>query len=398
MARHFILAVVLALVTMIASTLHAAPLRPTDFVSLGPLPQGNVAIDTDALTFGGNPGGVLVVQGGGAPDIAVFTFDGGSALDSGDSITVSGQNALAVLFQGSVVLSGTIDVSGGDGAAPIPRVITGVGGTGVAGGGRGGNGGPFSSLQDGAGPGGGSAGGSSASAGTVGSGAGGGFGTPGGNGGFGVTTRPGGVAYGDPLRELLFAGSGGGGGGGQNVNNLGAGGGAGGGALEIGALTTLEFAGATILANGGGGGDSADGVAAAAIGKDGGGGSGGGLLLHGHHVAIDAATLIQANGGNGGFFQDLGGCGGAGRIEILHNTGGSLSNSGAVEAMSGAFGGECTDGELVVTPSSEVGIPEPSTATLLVMGCAALVNRRASRRIGPWAAAKEKSPKHFVAK
>lgn len=335
-----------------------APLNPADFTSLGSLPTGDFQFDTDALTYGGNAGGVLHDQGGGAPSIAVFVFDGGSTLESGDTITVSGGNALALLFQGSATLSGTIDVSGSDGLDAIQNSVTGIGGVGVAGGGGGGNGGPFSSGQDGVGQGHGVVGSNSASVSGVGSGSGAGFGTMGGQGGVAVTFRPGGAPYGDPLRELLFAGSGGGGGGGRGVERLGGGGGAGGGALEIGALTTLEFVGASILANGGDGSVGFSG---------GGGGSGGGILLHSYNVSVDQHTLIQASGGEGAVPTNIGGCGGAGRIEVLHNSNGSFLNLGVIEAHSGVAGGECVDGGLVVTESSEVGVPEPSSILMAVL-------------------------------
>ncbi|TWT88359.1 hypothetical protein Mal64_18390 [Pseudobythopirellula maris] len=344
------------------------PLRPGDFLSLGPLPAGGFEIDTDALTFGGAAGGVLHTQGGGAPDIAVFVFDGGGVLASGDNITVTGGNALALLFQGSATLAGTIDVSGANGLDAIQNVVTGIGGSGVAGGGRGGNGGPFSSGQDGVGPGRGVAGSSSASVSGVGSGAGAGFGTMGGQGGAGVTTREGGAPYGDPLRDLLFAGSGGGGGGGQSNQRLGGGGGAGGGALEIGAQTSLGFVGATILANGG---DGANGFA------DGGGGSGGAIVLHGFEVSVDLNSLIQASGGVGGEVPNMGGCGGAGRIEILHHPDGEFVDLGVIEAHAGAAG-DCVDGEPVLTISADVGVPEPSG-----LATAVLLLGLGGRRLGP---------------
>ena len=355
---------------------HGTPLDPSDFASLGSLPAGDFQINTDALTFADNVGGVLHVQGGGAPDIAVFVFDSGSILASGDTITVAGSNALALLFQGSATLAGTIDVSGSNGIDAIQNDVTGIGGVGVAGGGRGGNGGPFSSGQDGIGPGHGVVGSNSASVSGVGSGSGAGFGTMGGQGGAAVTFRPGGMPYGDPLRALLYAGSGGGGGGGRGNERLGGGGGAGGGAIEIGALTSLEFEGASIFANGGDGSEGFSG---------GGGGSGGGILLHAFDVSVDQGTLIQANGGDGSVPTNIGGCGAAGRIEFLHHSNGSFANLGIIEARSGVGGGECVDGEAVVTATNEVGVPEPSsllmTILLLSLCGRQVVGRRTGNRI-----------------
>ncbi len=358
--QSYIVTIALVVLSVSENSCIGTPLNPGDFSSLGTLPAGDVHIDTDALTIGGNPGGVLQNQGSGAPDIAVFVFDSGSRLASGNTITVTGKNALALLFRGSARLEGTINVSGANGIDAIQNAVTGIGGIGIAGGGRGGNGGPFSSGQDGTGPGHGVVGSNSASVSGVGSGPGAGFGTMGGHGGAGVTFRAGGTTYGAPLADLLFAGSGGGGGGGQSNSRLGGGGGAGSGAIEIGALTSLEFEGASILANGGNG---SDGFA------HGGGGSGGGILLHAFDVSMDLDTLIQASGGDGGGLLTslTGGCGGAGRIEILHNPSGSFNNLGAIESHSGAGNGECIDGEPVVLKTTEVGVPEPNSLVLSIL-------------------------------
>ncbi|TWT73471.1 hypothetical protein Pla123a_38070 [Posidoniimonas polymericola] len=362
------------LLSSLGGVSRSAPLNPLDFASLGSLPTGGFTIDTDALTFGGAPGGVLFAQGGGAPDIAVFSFDGGGTLAAGNAITVAGSNPLALLFRGSVTLAGSIDVSGSNGVDAVQQAVTGLGGSGVAGGGRGGHGGPFSSNQDGVGPGHGVVGSNSASVSGVGSGSGAGFGTAGGDGGVGVTIRAGGLPYGDPLSGQLFAGSGGGGGGGQGVMRYGGGGGAGGGALEIGALATMEFSGATILANGGNG----------SLGfADGGGGSGGAILLHARSLSLDAATRIEANGGDGGSGMGLGvgaaGCGGAGRVEIVHNPGGGLVNLGAIEVNAGAFDGDCNDSEPVVTVSPNVGVPEPAGSALAMLATLAAASGRWER-------------------
>jgi hypothetical protein len=347
-----------------ATSTLASTLDPNNFVSLGALGGGSVAIDTSSLTVDGSAGGVLVSQGAGLPDIAVFTFDGGSTL--GD-VVVSGLNAIAILFQGSATVSGTIDLSGN-------------GRIGVAGGGNGGLGG--TSAANGDGPGGGLGGSSSASTLGIGGGSGGGFGSSGESGGAGPTLRQGGVAYGDPLIDALQAGSGGGGGGWGNTRRGGSGG-AGGGALEIGALTSLLFDGATILANGGNGETNFAG---------GGGGSGGGLLFSAYNIAISGNSLITANGGNGGSFGaagNQGGCGGAGRIHMLYNTAGSFSNLGTVQATSGTGSPFCdqvaniftvsTDSAVGMPPVSQVPVPAGLPLLATVMGVFGILGWRKKR-------------------
>lgn len=381
----------LALCVMAGRPAAALPVGPDDLglSLLGALPGGNISIDTGTngdggstpvLTYsGGTLNGNVVTQTGG-PDIAVFLFAGGSTLASGDMLTLdAGSRVLALLFNGSARIEGTINVSGSDGGTgganqAGPRDV------GVAGGGNGGQGGPFSG-EDGGGPGGGLLGSSSANTLGAGPGSGGAFGTDGGSGGAGPTLRAGGTAYGDPLRDLLQGGSGGGGGGGtcclgQSFNG-GAGGGAGGGGLTIGALNLLELVDATILANGGAGGDGF---------RDGGGGSGGGILLHAYDILIDSASLVQANGAQGGTGSAQGGCGGAGRIEFVTNSSGSLSNNGNVEAL--GFG-SCNPGDLVTTSLADVGsagsgsgmatIPEPAAMALFVLGLAGVAVARRRR-------------------
>ncbi|WP_299729237.1 hypothetical protein [uncultured Tateyamaria sp.] len=332
-----------------ATSTLAATLDPNQFSSLGFLGGASIALNSSSLTFNGGSGGVLVSQGVGLPDIAVFTFDGGSTL--GD-VSISGSNPVAILFRGSASITGQIDISAS-------------GRIGVAGGGNGGLGGQ--SAADGEGPGAGLGGSSSGSVSGIGSGSGGGFGSAGESGGAGPTFRSGGIAYGDPLSDALQAGSGGGGGGFGPFRSGGSGG-AGGGALEIGALNALLLDGASIVANGGTGATSFAG---------GGGGSGGGLFFHAFDISIAGNSSVTANGGNGGSFGAIGnqgGCGGAGRIQMLYNTAGSFSNLGTVQATSGtgsAFCDQTANGFTVVT-SNNVGVPAvpsvPLPASLALFG------------------------------
>ena len=284
---------------------------------------------------------MLVSQGGGAPDIAVYVFNGGSVL--GD-VTVSGSNPLAILFQGSGTVAGNINVSGGlpSEFAPNGTPNEQIPGYGVAGGANGGVGSNYySGAGDGGGTGGGGAGADADYAET--GGGGGGFGSEGQSLITVFHTAAGGLPYGD-LTNALEAGSGGGGG----SKNLFAalthtppsgGGGAGGGALEIGALTDLIFAAtADVEANGSRGGDFGS--------YGGGGGSGGGVLIHSYSIDIMLGAIIAANGGDPGKFGQAGqaGCGGAGRVAIVYNPSGSYTNDGTVEAMPGDDGTGATSG------------------------------------------------------
>ena len=134
---------------LISSAALAVPiLTPTDFTSLGALPGGSFTIDTDANTFGGtviSQGGVIQTNTAQDTnmasisyltpnDILVLTFDGGATLASGDTISVTGSRSLALLFQGSFSLDGTLSIAGGNGNSP------GAGGAAGAGGYAGGNG------------------------------------------------------------------------------------------------------------------------------------------------------------------------------------------------------------------------------------------------------------------
>ena len=294
---------VLLLVPAGVQNAFAAPYDPNSFTSLGPLPAGNISIDTDTLTVTGVGGNGVVGPNG----EAIFTFDGGST--SSGIITVTGNRPLVLLFQGDFTFSGVIDISGGNAAGT-------VGGIGIAGGANGGSHG-----ATGSGAGGGGAGASSANDG--GGGSGGSFGGTGGSCGGTPGCFPPGTTYGD-LSVLLEAGSGGGGGG-DRTGGFGSGAGAGGGALEIAALTTLDLGGVTILANGGDGVD----VPTFATGE-GAGGSGGAVFLHGFNILLDGSSSLSTKGGDGAFpgFGHSAGCGGGGRILILTNTNGQFVNTG----------------------------------------------------------------------
>ncbi|GEM_PF-3039648 len=150
-------------------------------------------------------------------------------------------------------------------------------------------------------------------------GAGGGGAGYGGHGGSVSGGGAGGITYGSATSPVDL-GSGGGGG-------FDSTGGAGGGAVEMIAAGTFTVSG-TINANGSGGGGSC-------CSAGGGGGSGGSLKL-GTGTTISGAGSVTANGGNGG---SGGGCGAGGRLAIHYATN---SLSGTVTANKGT--GACTDG------------------------------------------------------
>ena len=237
-SRPFIRAACLVLVVSAAAPVHAGPLNPRAFTSLGTLnlAGGNFTIDTDALTIS-DSGGVLFTgvaddQNGtsdyfngnwvpgsvGIPEIAVFTFDD-IVMQSTANITVTGTRALAFLSHGNVTIDTTLDLSGESVPAPAMFSDPAPAGVGRAGGFSGGFSATGVPPEDGEGPGGGT--------GAFLTGNSGGFGGP----GYRLFLPDGGPAYGDLVSGPLQGGSGGG-----SVENSAFGGAAGGGALEISAL------------------------------------------------------------------------------------------------------------------------------------------------------------------
>lgn len=311
-----------AVVGLFASTTMGKFLDPTDFTSLGAFPGGKVTIDTTALSVTGVVGKAAVRQQIGGPDVAVFTFDGGALL--ADLVTITGDRPAALLFQGSAQITGSIDArSAGARSGGAPS-------------------------KNGDGPGAGRR-----------YGGGGGFGGSGGNSG---NRGVGGKGYG----KLFSALDGGSGGGGADYA-----GGSGGGAVEIGALTRLNFDAVV----------RADGIDASASKKykiGAGGGSGGGIFLHAYDITLGGSAQLLARGGDGGPGSYGGGGGGGGRIALLVNDAGTLTNDGATFNVGGGLGGNGryagisgTAGKWLLATDPNVGkasgaalVPEP--AALLV--------------------------------
>ena len=275
MKHNACLVAALGLAALFSGTrsVSAQVLNPAAYPSQGVLNVSGegFAIDTDALTYNGVSGGVLV--GG----VAVFDFDSVS-IASGATVTVTGSHPLALLSRGAFVQSQGATLSANAG-------------------GYGSGSGP------GAGPGGSRLG--------FAPGGGGGFGGPGAAG-----AGNGGAAYGDLLVKLEGGSGGGGGADARDVtthtNYAGGAGGAGGGAIEISAGGAITIAG-VINARGNAG--QAGQFGFNTHGSPGGGGAGGGILLAGASVTLAASSILTAAPGSSGGYPAYNG-GGGGRIII----------------------------------------------------------------------------------
>jgi hypothetical protein len=280
-----------------ASLVHAAPLDPNSFTSLGTFnPTGNVTVDTTTQTMSGGASFTGELSNG----IAVFCFDEVN-VSSGVTITVSGLYPFALLSQDDFTFNGILNANA-DGSVAGPG---------------GGDGNPAGGPGFGPGAGGGDTNGAGGA----------GFGGSGGWSGWGTA---GGSTYGNLLTQLQ-----GGSGGGCSLwsGENGAGGG-GGGAVEFAALGVMTIgAAAEVNARG-----AVGAVSATTQGDGGGGGSGGGILLHAPTGTM--AGTLDARGGSGGDTNtgtvriDVysgGGGGGGGRIHTINitNTGSRLVNGGS---------------------------------------------------------------------
>jgi hypothetical protein len=313
----------------------AGPLNPLAFTSSGvlDLSPGNYTINTggDYPVLKDSNGTTLATgsfysqgQVGFDPTVAVLDF---SAINvpAGVTITVQGQNPLALLSRSSITFDGTITAIGGDGQ---PENGSGsAGGLGNVGGANGGNGGGGNHLTGwpGFGPGGGPSNGVYGLT-ILSFGVGGGYGGRGADNGDDCYT-PGcsprqSNTYGNLNNELL-AGSGGSGSS-WNILFAGVGGGGGGGAIEFVAETEITLAGSTIINANGGGTGSGDSWG-------GGGGSGGGLLFAAPVINPDNAQISAI----GGSFS-----GGGGRVLFLTKWGRTQNIDQRVDVAGGCCNGE----------------------------------------------------------
>jgi len=274
----------------------------------------SIIIDTDTLTITGDytGSGTNGYSQSGLIRMGVFGFDS-IDLQAGSTVTVTGNQGLALLSLGDVSIATTISVNGTSNESAAP----GEGGPGAEGGVRhyvyssappGDSGGDAGAkMFEGVGYGGGAV-----ATGANLSGGGGGYGGAGGNGG-----GAGGTDY--PTADLetaaklvdLYGGSGGGGAGTTENGRGGAGGGGSiqittRGALEITADGSLEANGGTFFSTGGQWG--------------GGAGSGGGILLAAQAITVDGT--VEATGGDAtdSGAGEGGGGGGGGRVAFYSRT------------------------------------------------------------------------------
>jgi hypothetical protein len=330
-----------------ASAVGGYPFIPGDFTSLGSFTAaGTVVFDTDALTYGGLPGGV--VDSG----VAVFAFSS-VTVPVGTGILAIGSRPLAVVSSTTIVIDGTVDLDGEN--SQDQTSLTPAAGAG------GGAGGASPGSNPGSGPGGGQPG-------TIrGGSGGGGFGGAGGAGGP-SDGGAGGPVYGD-LLAAIQGGSGGASGTSDEGGQTAGGGGAGGGLVLTASTSITVGASGVVTANGGHGAVSDFGAS--------GGGSGGGIVLVAPSVVNDG--VVRANGGDGG----QGGCcgngggGGGGRILIAA----VASGSGVYEVLGGdegTSGGDESNGRAGVDGAVGVITNDPlafdlppagaETGPLLVIG------------------------------
>ncbi len=289
------------------------------FESLGAFTAvGTVVFDTDALTYGGQPGGVSL--GGDA----VYFFDS-IDVPAGTIVQGIGNRRLILLAEGAINVAGTVHVNGANATPTAPSCQTMTLSPGGAGGGDGGAGVLNSpgAGSIGEGPGGGGGG----PQGTAGAGGAGFGGNGGGGGGGNGTPGAGGPAYGDLL--ALFQGGSGGGGAGTQVSGCdAASGGGGGGALLLSSRTSLTIvAGAIVSASGGNGALSDTGGS--------GGGSGGAVVLRAPAISHAGAVRANAGVGGGGGCCGGGGSGAGGRILVI----GAASGAGTYSVVGGGATG-----------------------------------------------------------
>jgi len=318
---------------------------------------GAVTMNTDTGAVSGLAAGEIVFnvvpQGGGAPDLGVFSFHD---IDIRHDVTVVGDNALVLLSCTDINIDGAINASGTSGVMNVSGACS--GGFGGPGGFNGGN--CLSSFppHDGQGPGGGGVGAQAPCNWLVESGgAGASFGGTGGHGGDGddgggcsIAGPVPAVPYGTLELIPLIGGSGGGTGG----DNYGGPGGGGGGAVQLSANGSITVGASGLIWAGGGGG--AGGHDGGDSGAGGGAGSGGAILLEADTVSVDGTMAVNGGGGGAGFNGNPGWGSGIGASGQPGTSDESCALGGIATGSGGGNGGDGSCGD--VTSGAPGGIAE----------------------------------------
>ena len=341
-----------------------AQLNPDSFTSLGTLTATTgqtVAINTTAgtITVGGTTY-TGISQPSGLGNVSIFTF-ANINIAAGAMITVTGNNALALLSQGNATVAPAIDASGTAGSGVLGSTTPGAA---ILGGGNGGAGATVPGATAGAG---GTTLGANGAQGfqnpnpDLGAqdGAGGGLGGPGGS--DGATA---GTAVGVSPKTTLVGGGGGSGGAFANITMLGpqngAGGGAGGGAIEIVATGTLTVSNLTTNGGAGGGVQPVDGGL-----QYGGGGAGGALVLSGSTLTVTGS--LNANGG-AAVANTFAGAGGGGEVALVGTPSWVLGSTSAAAGLGVTVNvnrgvGGAADGTAGTIEATTLGVTAPGGQT-----------------------------------
>ncbi len=260
--------------------------------------SGTITVDGTPLTIG------FAFRDNNAPEVGVFRF---KSLSLAGDIEIVGSQALALVADGTITITGGVSVQGCTGGNGVRRA--GPGGF---------NGAPSGQTNS-------TSGGGATGANTNGAG-GGGHGGTGGTGG-GTGGGIGGSIFGDATITMLVGGGGGGGGPGGGGGD----GGGGGGAVQLVSNTSI-----TISATGGINAGGCGGGLGAGGGSDGGGGAGAGgtILLEAPTIDLDGSLAVNGGGG-GGSGGSPGTNGSNGALDRLPAPGGAAGAGGGGGAIGG---------------------------------------------------------------
>jgi hypothetical protein len=240
--------------------------------------DSDTTVDSDGTGLPYELDVTLEAQSGGALDLAVVHVRS-LRVQPGVTLSLRGQNPIAIIAAESILVEGTIDAS---------AILDAPGPGGYHGGGRWGDGHAPTGVEP-------ARHGIHAGTADDSGGSGGCHGWVGGKGGLGgaAASPTQGAGYGSATGTPLFGGGGGAGGSGTSCGGPG---GAGGGGLQLSAYAAVTVpAGGAVLAGGGGG---QGGCVASNSGSGGGGGAGGAIVIEAAVVIVSG--VVAANGGGGG--------------------------------------------------------------------------------------------------